>query len=78
MRLRISGSGPTGRGYNVWLDDVEQTRVTDVALRMGVGQVNEAVITYLVTEVDLDVEADCNIIPPDDGETLQRYDGGDA
>jgi hypothetical protein len=56
MRLRISGKGGTGRSYRVWLDDVEQTKVTEVALDMGVGRINKATITYLVDEVDLDVE----------------------
>jgi hypothetical protein len=56
MKLRISGKGDIARGYRVWVDDVEQERVTDVTIVMSVGRANKATITYTAVEVDLDVD----------------------
>jgi hypothetical protein len=40
----------------VWVDDVEQDRVTDVTIVMGANTFNKATITYTAVEVDLDVD----------------------
>lgn len=58
MRLRVNGTGPSGEGYRVWLDDIEQEKITDLALTMGVGRFTRVTITYYVEAVDLDVEAE--------------------
>lgn len=65
MRLRISGRGHLGHCYSVWLDGVEQTRVTNVVLDMGVDRVNKAQITFIVDDVEVDME-----IPPPGQEAL--------
>lgn len=56
MKLKLTGSGGTGRGYELWLDGTKQERVVSVILGVDVHNVNTATVTYLIDGAEVEVE----------------------
>lgn len=57
MRVRIVGDGPTGSGYNVYLDGEKRDDVVSVDLSMAAGEFNQVTVTFLADHIELDVYA---------------------
>jgi hypothetical protein len=55
-RLRIRGTGHSGYGYQVFIDDKLRADVTRVELKWDGNEVNEATVTYVVDDLDIDTE----------------------
>jgi hypothetical protein len=78
MKLKLTGSGGTGRGYELLLDGVKQEHASGVVLNVNVYEPNTATVTYLIDGAEVEVELPDPpppIIPPETGSDVQRYDG---
>ena len=62
MKLVLKGSGGTGRGYELWLDDVKQERVQGVVLNIHAREINTATVTYMIDGAEVEITL------PDEGQ----------